>query len=283
LSWPDPWNGGVFFDPPTNTMLMGGVIGTVTIPVIAIGASNILEFAWNPPDPAVYGVFGADQNHFCLLARVTTSGTAPFGMTFPETSDLYGNVQKNNHVVWKNIEVYDLLPGTQAPAYAVITNLSPLKMNVKLKFTALDAGGNAGLLDKGILRVTARGKLKAILEKSRQAGEGIRNTGDGTFEIVKDGGFLQGVPLEPKDYGTLEITFVPNQVNEKMTGYAITMTQSDLATGGDRIVGGQTFVFGMVKGFGTSPGGGAGHWPWWYWLLLALIVIVLLLLWRRKK
>jgi hypothetical protein len=283
LSWPDPWNGGVFFDPPTNTMLMGGVIGTVTIPVIASGASNILEFAWNPPDPAVYGVFGADQNHFCLLARVTTSGTAPFGMTFPETSDLYGNVQKNNHVVWKNIEVYDLLPGTQAPAYAVITNLSPVTMNVKLKFTALDAAGNAGLLDKGILRVTAGGKLKAILDKSRQAGEGIRNTGDGRFEIVKDGGFLQGIPLEPKDYGTLELTFVPNQVNEKMTGYAITVTQLDQATGGDRIVGGQTFVFGMVKGFGTSPGGGARHWPWWYWLVLALIVIVLLLLWRRKK
>src|SRR6185312_2573530 len=30
---------------------------------------------------------------------------APFGMTFPETSNFYANVQNNNKIVWKNVEV----------------------------------------------------------------------------------------------------------------------------------------------------------------------------------
>jgi hypothetical protein len=41
-------------------------------------------------------------------------------VTFPETSDLYGNVQKNNHIAWKNIDVYDLLSGAHGSAYAMI-------------------------------------------------------------------------------------------------------------------------------------------------------------------
>ena len=215
---------------------------------------------------------------------MTTSGTAPFGMTFLETTDLYANVQKNNHIAWKNIEVYDLLPGTSAPAFAVITNFGTQKMNTKLKFAAVDGEGNPVLLDKGTLKVTAGGKLKDILKQNRLMGEGIKDNGDGTFQIVKDGGFVQNIPLEPRDFGTLEIVFVPNNAGEKMTGYAVTVTQLEEVNGVDRLVGGQTAVFGTVKGFGTSPGGATtGHWPWWYWLLLVILILFVLLLWWRKK
>jgi hypothetical protein len=286
LSWPDPWNGGVYFDPGPNTMLMGNVIATVALPVIGAGAENIVEFPWNPPDPGVYAAaFGADQNHFCLLARVTTSSSAPFGMTFPETSDLYGNVQKNNHIAWKNIEVYDLLPGTQGPAHAVIANLGKQKMNVKLRFTAVDAEGNPVLLDRGTLKVTPGEKMKAIFRQNRPTGEGFKGASDDTFQIVKEGGFLQNIPLEPNEYGTLNVAYVPNNADEKLKGYAITTTQLEQTNATERIVGGQTFVFGAVKGFGTSAGGAAIAWhcPWWCWLLLLGILILLLLLFLLRK
>jgi hypothetical protein len=291
LSWPDPWNGGIYYDPGPNTMLMGGVIGTVTLPVIAAGGESIQEFAWNPPDPAPYmAAFGGDTNHFCLLARVTTSTTTPFGMTFPETTDLYGNVQKNNHIAWKNIHVYDLLPGTSAPAQAVIGNAGKQKMIAKVKFSALDAAGNTVLLDKGTLKITPGARLREILKQNRPTGEGYKDAGDGTFQIVKDGGFLQNIPLEPGVFATLEVVFVPNNPAEQLKGYAIRVTQVDQTTGTDRIVGGQTFVFGAVQGFGTSGGGSAGgagttgHWPWWWWLLALLILLIILwLLWRLLK
>jgi hypothetical protein len=285
LSWPNPWNGGVYFDPGPNTMLMGGVIGTVTLPVIGSGAENIAEFAWNPPDPALYAAaFGTDTNHFCLLARVTTSGVAPFGMTFPETGALYANVQNNNHIAWKNLGVYDSVIG-DAPAQAVIANLGQQKMIAKLRFTAIDAQANPVLLDKGFLRVTPGAKLKTKLRDHSLTGEGLKDGGDGTFQIVKDGGSLQNVALEPQEWGTLDIVYVPNNAAESIKGYAIRIAQIDTTTGTDRIVGGQTFVFGQVKGFGTSSGGGTAHWPWWYWLLLLIILLIILvfLWWLRKK
>jgi concanavalin A-like lectin/glucanase superfamily protein len=257
LSWPDPWNGGVYFDPGPDTMLMGQIIGTQTIPAIAPGASNILEFAWSSlPNPAVYAAaFGPDQNHFCLLVRITNS-TSVAGMTFPEiTGDLYGNVQRNNRIVWKNIAVYDLVPGANGPGYAVVANLGRQNMNTKLKFTAVGADGQTALLTQGAtLKVTVGGKLK----QNGSAGDGAKDTGAGTFVIVRDGGILQNIALKPRDFGTLAVVFVPKNAGEKLTGYAVTVTQMEVVGGADRIIGGQTLVFGAVKGFGTSPGGGEG-------------------------
>jgi hypothetical protein len=289
LSWPDPWNGGVYFDPGPNTMLMGGVIGTVTIPVIAAGASNILEFAWNPPDPALYAAaFGTGQHHFCLLARITTSAVSPFGMRFTETSNLYANVQNNNNIVWKNIAVLDEAAGTGAPAYAVVANLTDQKMNVKLRFTVLDAEGNPVLLNKGVLKLTIGGKLKDILLKNGITGEGFKDEGNGVMNIEKDGGFLNNIVLDPRDFGTVKMEYIPTNREEKLAAYAITIIQLETTDTTEHIVGGQTAVFGKVKGFSTGTGGGNGHAQgfgrWWHWALILLIILLLgWLLLRRKK
>lgn len=250
LSWPSPWTGGVFFDPGPNTMLMGNPIGVQTIPAIAPGGSTILEFAWSPPDPMVYtGPLAPDQNHFCLLGRITTGGVSPFGMTFPETSNLYLNVQNNNHIAWKNIHVNDLLPGTQGPAYAVISNLSKERMNAAIKFEVTDAEGRKGLLNKGKLMVTPSGKLSGMLQKGKM-GRGIRQTERGSFEVRMDGAVINNILLNPKEFGILKIQFLPD--NKEATGYAIRVIQLKEINGISQMVGGQTFVFGRVKGFGTD-------------------------------
>jgi hypothetical protein len=286
LSWPSPWTGGVYFDPGPNTMLMGNVINTIPIPSIPGGGSTIFEFPWNPPNPAVYSVFGTDQNHFCLLARVTASGAAPYGMTFPETSDLYTNVQDNNKIAWKNIEVYDLLPGSMAPAEAIVANLSDKEMIAKFKFNILDKNGNPAQLDKGTLKITVGGKLKEILKQNRIEGEGIKDAGDGTFNITKDGGYVQNIHLQPKDFGTLKIEFVPNNTNDKLESFAINFTQLATENGIDRVIGGETFVYGNVQGFGTSPGGGGSgsfHFPWWGYLLIALLLLIIIIMFLKRK
>jgi len=256
LSWPAPWTGGVYFDPGPNTMLMGGVIATVTIPVVASGASTILEFPWSPPDPAVYaGAFGADQNHFCILARIV-SGGSPFGMTFPEVvGDLYGNVQKNNRIAWKNLEVFNLLPGTQAPVSAVVANLGLERKRLKVVFTGVDADGNARLLDKGRLTVRANPRMAKVLGQNRIEGVGSRRTGEATFQILRDGGYLRNIVLSPMDYASLQLVFVPTNTTQTRRGYAITVTQLEEVGGTERVMGGQTFVFGTVKGLNIGKSG----------------------------
>lgn len=110
LSWPSHWDGSI-----TAPALMGDQIAVHTLPVIQPGSSHIEVFQWNAPDPAIYAAVGTDPIfwanepwHFCLLARIETSPSAPFGMSFPETADLNGNVNKNNNIVWKNISVIDI-------------------------------------------------------------------------------------------------------------------------------------------------------------------------------
>jgi len=259
LSWPNPWNGGVYFDPGPNTMLMGGVMGTVAVPVIAAGGNAILEFAWNPPDPAVYSVFGTDQNHFCLLARVTTSAAAPFGMTFPETSALYANVQNNNKIAWKNIEVYDLLPGTSAPvsANAVIVNLYKRPIRAHIRFDGLAADGRTPLFERGTLRVTPDAALREVLRKTRPASEGIRYLGNGDFVVMRSNAILRDIPLGPNEFRMLKMAFIPRNRVERQTGYAIRVTELEGPAGRERVIGGQTMLVGSVKGFNErqSTGG----------------------------
>lgn len=102
LSWPSPWDGSV-----TSPVLMGNAIGTKPTGVVAGNGFVILEFPWTAPDPSEYAGFGADQNHFCLLSRIETATTSPFGMAFAETSNLLNNVKNNNSIVWKNVSVTD--------------------------------------------------------------------------------------------------------------------------------------------------------------------------------
>jgi hypothetical protein len=89
----------------------GALFGTATITTpIPPGGSQIVNFDWVPPDPSNYNCFGAEKSHFCLLARIETSSSAPFGMTFPETTDLWLNVKNNNNIAWKNVSITDLNP-----------------------------------------------------------------------------------------------------------------------------------------------------------------------------
>lgn len=102
LSWPSPWNGYMM-----GSLQMGNLIGTKAVSSVPGNGFTILEFSWVAPDPSDYSVFGDDKAHFCLLARIETSTSAPYGMAFPETSDLHANVKNNNNIAWKNISVID--------------------------------------------------------------------------------------------------------------------------------------------------------------------------------
>src|SRR6185295_17407291 len=127
LSWPKPWDGSV-----TTPALMGNLIGSLPSGSIAPGSSTILKFPWAPPNPADYVSFGADRSHFCLLARIETSPTPPFGMAVAETADLGANVRDNNNIVWKNIEVVDDLPGALRRALVTVANFTNVAMDGRL-------------------------------------------------------------------------------------------------------------------------------------------------------
>lgn len=94
----------------------------LNIPVLGPGESVIVEIPWYPPNIADFGCFG-DSGHFCLLSRIETETTAPFGMTFPEGSNVSTNTANNNNIAWKNVTVVDETPDLIAGSLLLTTGV----------------------------------------------------------------------------------------------------------------------------------------------------------------
>ncbi|MGE5302917.1 MAG: zinc metalloprotease [Alphaproteobacteria bacterium] len=203
LGWPAPWDGTV-----TSPALMGGLIGSQSVTVTG-GAQQILEFPWTVPNPSDYAVFGADQAHFCLLARIETSTTAPFGMTTPETGDIYANVQNNNNIVWKNITIVD--SGFNGSLFGdfVVGNFGPGPRKLNLVFS-VPRGRGPSLFDWGHILVEFRGDALARWQKGDIEGKGFQKLDDGSLVIAKPGATLRGLPLKRGTFGTIHVRFVPH-------------------------------------------------------------------------
>ncbi len=238
LSWPAPWDGSV-----TAPALMGELIGSQPV-TVAGGSQQILSFNWTPPDPSDYASFGADKAHFCLLARIETSATSPFGMTTAETSNLYANVQNNNNIVWKNISIVDTDGDGMRYADIVIGNFGGERRSTRLIFETPKRRG-ASLFDWGHILVDFRG----VLEKWARGGikgDGFEQLADGRLFIAQAGAQIQSPQLKRGRFGTLHVQFVPD--GRRPTGaqvFELDVTEVD--NKGKRI-GGQRLLFKTTAG-----------------------------------
>ena len=288
LDWGSFYMKDRFFDPPVNTMPKGGFISSIPVPVIEPGGYTILEFPWTPPDPGIYSLpsISLNKNNFSFLARITESTLPPYGMTYLETYDVNKNVRENNNIAWKNVKISDL-HGADSVSYAMIHNLSFFSTGIRLKFHVINSEGEIGLIQHGVLRVLSVGDFKTIMKNARFDERYVRNLGNGDYEILADEASLYHIDLPGGYYGTLAISFIPDAMADIEPGYAITVIQDQTYTG--QRSGGQTFVFGEVKGFtaGTAGSPGTSHWPGWMkWfvpLFLGLTLILILLFRFRDK
>ena len=203
LAWPAPWDGSI-----TTPALMGQTIGSQSVTVNG-GATQIVEFPWTPPDPSDYASFGADQAHFCLLARIETSATAPFGMTTPETGNLYANVQANNNIVWKNITIIDTDGAGARVAAVVIGNLNRERQPLHFVLKTPERRGGS-LFDWGYVLAEFRGEALIAWAKDAREGNGLVRLPDGRLFLAHSGGELTGPPLPAGTFGTLHLQFVPD-------------------------------------------------------------------------
>lgn len=239
LGWPAPWDGTV-----TSPALMGGLIGSQSVSV-AGGGQQIVEFPWTVPDPSDYGALGADQAHFCLLARIETSTTTPFGMTTPEAGDLYANVKNNNNIVWKNISIVDSGFNSSLFADFVVGNYGTGPRKVTLVFSTPKLRGPS-LFDWGHILVDFRGDALGRWQRGDIEGKGFQRLEDGTLLIAKTGVTLAGLPLKRGAFGTVRVQFVPNG----RTPLGARVLELDVLEVNEkgRTTGGQRLVLKTTKG-----------------------------------
>lgn len=203
LSWPAPWDGSV-----AAPALMGGLIGSQAVTVNG-GDTEIVQFSWIPPDPSDYAVFGAGKTHFCLLARIETSSTAPFGMTSPETSNLHANVRNNNNIVWKNISIVDTDGEGARFADVIVGSFDRERRPTHLTFQTPKRRGLT-LFDWGHILVEFRGDELQAWVKNGVKGKGFERLEDGRLFITRSGAELETPPLRLGAFGTVHVQFVPD-------------------------------------------------------------------------
>ena len=232
LAWPAPWDGSV-----TSPALMGGEIGSAAVSVSA-GDDEILAFPWSPPDPADYASFGADRGHFCLLARIETGPAPDFGMTSPETGNLYANVQQNNNIVWKNITVVDEDTDGRVSA-AIVANYGREATKVHVVFRA--PRRERSMLDWGEVWLEPTNELRELWKASGGESQGLEEIGDGRFRIAGRKASLGPIALEPGQLGALGLRFVPTH-RERLGAGIVALDVWQLQADRGEPVGGQRFV-----------------------------------------
>ena len=220
----------------------------LVIPVLQPGQAVVLQIPWYPPNPADFASFGPDQGHFCLLARIETSTTSPFGMTFPEGSDIYTNTRNNNNIVWKNVTVVDNFAGALKQSSALIRNVSPSPVRMAIHFRNTKELG-ASFFDFGRITVDLKPELFRRWIAGGAAGKGVKRAGETTIRIVSPNAFINNIRLGPNEIFPITLNF------ELLKGYKVprgVVPKWDIVQTGNRknpnaVVGGQRFEFAFDK------------------------------------
>lgn len=232
LSWPVPWDGSV-----TAPALMGGQIGSQAVSVTG-GDDEIYTFQWPVPNPADYAGIGADQGHFCLLARIETSATAPYGMTFPETSSLHTNVRNNNNIAWKNITVVNEQAGGGRFASFVMTSFITDRSLATLVFRVPE-DEKRSLFDWGHVVLGFGERLHREWLRAGSKSTGVELRADRCIAIAKSGATLNGLPLASGVVDAVHLHFIASgRANPGAAVFALDAVQLDE---NEQVVGGQRF------------------------------------------
>jgi subtilisin family serine protease len=108
--WKEDWDGT---GTPINSHTCGQEIVPSGIPIPSInpGKEVILEQSWYPPKPEDYDT-GAYID-VCVLARIQTDNTTPYGMAITEGGLISKNVRDNNNIITRNLVVTNLDPSNK--------------------------------------------------------------------------------------------------------------------------------------------------------------------------
>jgi hypothetical protein len=232
LSWPSPWDGSV-----TYPVTMGGIIGSRPVSVAARDY-EIVKFPWMPPNPNDYLSIGADESHFCLLARIETSPTSPYGMTYPENSNLYANVKKNNNIVMKNITVIDRTLVGLPSANIVLSNFSKKTQMATLIFQT-PKQEKASIFDWADVIVEPPINLVKKDSYDTNDNSGVLLTGKGMIQLLRSDAFLGSFQLDPNKIHVLNIRFIPKQIDHldvRVLTLDILQKEQNLILGGQRLI-----------------------------------------------
>jgi hypothetical protein len=235
----------------------------LTIPVLQPGQAVVIQIPWYPPNPENFASFGSDKGHFCLLARIETSATYPFGMDSAETADVYSNTKNNNKIVWKNVTVVNML-GPQMLQTALLRNTfdRPVEMGLRVAETPSEAGS---FLKQGRIFLQLPPQLYERWRKGGAAAREARAAEEENrkrIEILSPDATIRNIRVNPNETFSVGVEFALSKDYSPRQGSPAQIDLIQLGAPGnpDKILGGQRFTVDLSKLVLVNPDG-----QWRYW------------------
>ncbi len=191
LTWPGSWT----------------LAGTDVLPSVMPGQVIVAKVAWNPPG----------TGHYCILVRLDT---AQDPMTFVEGPSVNTNTRNNNNIVWRNMNVVDLVAGLppgqsgglEANVSMIVRNTGKADREIGLVFQQ-EPGKVPGLfIERGTVTVHPDARLADLWKQQGHRAEGVEMLEDGSFRAAKDRATII-LQLPPKEEFEITLVFADRKVN----------------------------------------------------------------------
>lgn len=252
-NWPSPWDGVPLGSPAIQ---MGGLVGSVTLPVINQGNQKIVEFNWLMPDPSQFGFPEFDANndnildswHFCLLARIE-SANDPDGVTLPG-NNMTNILQGSNNFVMRNFHIIKIIHGAsvnvQDKLYNGTIGLGNANHNADIYDFQLEAPTTFQfpnpITSESDVTITLGESTWTKWDQGGRQGNSIEILDEGTrtLRVLSDNATLENLSYDSSEVTAMNIAF--NFLTEELstnTNYNYRVIQKKHSD--QSIVGGQTF------------------------------------------
>ena len=240
LTWTSPWFGTNFY----NAFPMGGSIVAQTIPDIPANSSVTLSYNWTVPNPANYsnpGNHDWDPGRFCFLARIETATAYPYGMTFPEVlNNLKLNVDNNNNIAMKNVDVFDIRPNGWIYTGTFIGNFGNISAVKKIVLSGPATTDSTSVSDLVTISARLNDSLYQMWAAAGKPGNNIIELPDSSIKILGSGAYISGINLPANSSYQIGWKIVRNNIADSLflPEYNYDIIQygdSNIIDGGNRI------------------------------------------------
>lgn len=204
------------------------VLGTSET-TLSANSTTIVPFKWeesNVPEPG----------HYCFVAEWISDSDRSNISPDAVLSDI---VRVNNNVVWRNMNIVDLIPEDTVTSEVVIANPTEVEMDASIEVIS-DGSNGVPFQTIGNIEITLDSTLSAIWKKGGARSEGLK-AGKGFTLISTKRGALHGLRLPPRFKGKLFLTISrPKSKPLQKNVYNVHIVQT-------RLIASKQVVFGGVS------------------------------------
>jgi len=179
LSWPTDWN----------------LLATVNVTSFASHSTRVIEAQWT----SVPGT-----GHYCLVARWVAASDP---MAVAETSDIGSNVRNNNNIVWRNVNIVDLLPDMAGDVTFSVRNVSKDRVATSLLIRPGKGEAKRSFLGLGRVAVQLDPELLKGWRLGGKRGRGFVMKGDLALVNAAAGAVFENIVLAGGSSGQVRLTF----------------------------------------------------------------------------